>query len=240
MAGAARTRTASSSSSPRPRERRRATRSSACAPASCTRSASSIACCSRARIPTRPTAPGARTRSSWRSTAAQAGGTCFCVSMGTGPKADSRLRPRADRGARGRPPLLRGRGRQRARRRACCASVPHAAAGAASEQAAASAVVERTAAQMGRELETDGHQGAALPQLRAPALGRGRRALPDLRQLHDGLPDLLLHDRRGRHRPRRRARRALAALGLVLHDGLLAHPRRRACAPRRARATASG
>ena len=48
-------------------------------------------------------------------------------------------------------------------------------------------------------------QGAAVPQLRAPALGGGRRALPDVRQLHDGLSDLLLHDRRGRHRPRRRA-----------------------------------
>ena len=33
--------------------------------------------------------------------------------------------------------------------------------------------------QMGRELDIDRHQGAALPQLRAPALGRGRRALPD-------------------------------------------------------------
>ena len=56
-------------------------------------------------------------------------------------------------------------------------------------------------------------QGAALPQLRAPALGRGRRALPDLRQLHDGLPDLLLHHGRGRHRPRRRGGRARARSG---------------------------
>ena len=43
-----------------------------------------------------------------------------------------------------------------------------------------------------------GHPRAALPQPRAPALGRRRRALPDLRQLHDGVPDLLLHDGRGR------------------------------------------
>ena len=33
----------------------------------------------------------------------QAGGTCFCVSMGTGPVAERGLRPRADRGARRRP-----------------------------------------------------------------------------------------------------------------------------------------
>ena len=57
--------------------------------------------------------------------------------------------------------------------------------------------------QMGRELDITDIKELLVPQLRAPALGRGRRALPDLRQLHDGLPDLLLHDRRGRHRPRR-------------------------------------
>ena len=59
--------------------RRRATRSSARARASCTRWGSSTACCSAARIPTRPIAPGARTCSSSPSSAAQAGGTCFCV-----------------------------------------------------------------------------------------------------------------------------------------------------------------
>ena len=46
-------------------------------------------------------------------------------------------------------------------------------------------------------------------QPRAPALGRGRRALPDLRQLHDGLPDLLLHAR-SRTRPTSPARRPSA------------------------------
>ena len=45
------------------------------------------------------------------------GGTCFCVSMDTGPHgATLRLRPRADRAAGRRPPLP-GRGRERARRR---------------------------------------------------------------------------------------------------------------------------
>ena len=46
-----------------------------------------------------------------------AGGTCFCASMDTGPKADGRLRPCADRAARRRAPIP-GRGRNRARRRA--------------------------------------------------------------------------------------------------------------------------
>ena len=46
----------------------------------------------------------------------EAGGTCFCVSMETGPRADVGLRPCAHRGHRGWPPPLHGRGRQRARR----------------------------------------------------------------------------------------------------------------------------
>ena len=63
------------------------------------------------------------------------------------------------------------------------------------------------------------------PQPRPPALGRRRRPLPDLRQLHARLPDLLLLDRRGRHRPRRRRGRAHAGLGHLLLGRLLLHPR---------------
>ncbi len=48
-----------------------------------------------------------------------------------------------------------------------------------------------------------------------------------LRQLHDGVPDVLLHDRRGRHRPRWVPRRAPAVVGLLLHGRLQPHPRRR-------------
>ena len=59
---------------------------------------------------------------------------------------------------------------------------------------------------------------------RAPALGRGRRPLPDLRQLHDGLPDLLLHAR-SRTSPTWPASEAerTRAVGLVLHARLLLH-----------------
>jgi sulfhydrogenase subunit beta (sulfur reductase) len=131
----------------------------------------------------------------------QAGGTCFCVSMNTGPVAergfdlaltevidDDRhyftIEIGSDRGA----AMLR--------------EVPHQPA-AGHERVAAGAVHARTATQMGRELDTAGIKELLDRKLRAPALGRGRRTVPDLRQLHDGLPDLLLHDGRGRHRPDR-------------------------------------
>ena len=55
--------------------------------------------------------------------------------------------------------------------------------------------------QMGRQLDTTDIRTLLYDNARAPALGRRRRPLPGLRQLHDGLPDLLLHHRRGRHRP---------------------------------------
>ena len=51
-------------------------------------------------------------------------------------------------------------------------------------------------------------------------------ALPRLRQLHRGLPDLLLHRRRGRHRPHRRRRGPHPGVGLLLRRRLLLPPRR--------------
>ena len=190
-----------------PRRRRRATRSSACARATCTRSRSRTASSSTAATST----PTTRARREGAFIVAvncgQAGGTCFCVSMDTGPRAtrgfDLALTELLDDG---RPPLPR-RGRQRARAPRCSPSCRARAAARRDERGGRASRRARTAAQMGRELDTDRHHGAALPQPRAPALGRGRRALPDLRQLHDGLPDLLLHARvEDVDRPRRRAR----------------------------------
>ena len=62
---------------------------------------------------------------------------------------------------------------------------------------AAAARSRAAAASMGREMPRRAC-ATADGKPRASALGRRRRALPDLRQLHDGLPDLLLHDHRGR------------------------------------------
>ena len=77
--------------------------------------------------------------------------------------------------------------------------------------AGGAAVERRGASRWAAQLDTADLARPARAQPRAPALGRGRRALPHLRQLHDGLPDLLLHERRGRHRPGRR--RAPSACG---------------------------
>ena len=79
-------------------------------------------------------------------------GTCFCVSMGTGPKADVGLRPRAHRDPRRRPSLPR-RGRQRARRRGS----PRPAAPRrriAADLEAAGAAVAGAAEKMGRQVDT--------------------------------------------------------------------------------------
>ncbi len=138
----------------------------------------------------RPTRRGATTCSSSPCSAGRPAGTCFCVSMNTGPVAERGLRPRAHRGAR-RASATTSSSRSAATAarevagRACRTAPPPTAEQAAAPRGARA----HAATQMGRELDIDRHQGAAVPQLRAPALGRGRRSLPDLRQLHDGLPD---------------------------------------------------
>ena len=146
------------------------------------------------RTRSRLRARGARTPFIVAVNCGQAGGTCFCVSMGTGPRADAgfdlALTELLDDGGHrfvveagsdaGAEVLARAAGTGRRRRR----TWPRA-----------ERVSERAASRWAARWTTDGHHGAAVPQPRAPALGRGRRALPDLRQLHDGLPDLLLHAR---------------------------------------------
>ena len=168
----------------------------------------------------------------------QAGGTCFCVSMETGPARRRRLRHRADRGARG--------------RRHCFLVEAGSEAGAEVLAELATQARRRGGGRGGRPRDRarrlqpgprdghDRHQGAALPQLRAPALGRGRRPLPDLRQLHDGLPDLLLHTVEDVTDLDGRDGRAPPGVGLLLHDGLLLRPRRQRALVAASRATGSG
>ena len=168
----------------------------------------------------------------------QAGGTCFCASMGTGPKAERRLRPGADGAARRGAPLRSPRPAASAAPRSS-PSCP-AAGDATPTWTRPRPRSTATAAKMGRD---DGDRRPPRPagaQPRTPALGRGRRPLPQLRQLHPGLPDLLLLLGRGHHRPQRRRGGALARLGHLLLGRLLPHPRRQRPPHATAPATASG
>ena len=159
--------------------RRRATRSSACARATCTpwpsRTASSWA--SATSTPT--TRRAAATRSSSRSTAARPAAPASASSMDTGPRRDRRLRPGADRAARRRRPPLPRRGRQRARRRGPGRARPprrrERRRGRRADEAAAPRARPRWAA----TLDTTDIRDLLYGQRRAPALGRGRRPLPD-------------------------------------------------------------
>ena len=78
-----------SSRSRRRRSTRRRSPSSASAPASCTRSRSRTGCSSRAATSTATTPRAASDAFVVAVNCFEPGGTCFCVSMGTGPKADA-------------------------------------------------------------------------------------------------------------------------------------------------------
>ena len=95
----------------------------------------------------------------------KAGGTCFCVSMGTGPKAESgfdlALTELLDGGHR----LLVELGTERGAE--LMAEVPHREAGPADERAG-DEVVERTAAQMGRTMDVTDIRDLLLDNLDHP------------------------------------------------------------------------
>ena len=152
---------------------------------------------------------------------------------------DGRVRPRADRA------LRRGRALCSWWRSgtelgdAILAELPQRAATEA-EVAAAEQIVAHTAASMGREMPSGRPPRASSEQSRASALERRGGPLPHLRQLHDGVSDLLLHLGRGLERSRGTRDIAFAALGFLLHHGLLLHPRRQRASDARGRATGSG
>ena len=168
----------------------------------------------------------------------QAGGTCFCVSMQTGPKAtggfDLALTETLE-GGRHRFVVEVGseRGAEVLR------DVPRAAA-TAEDLAAARAATERAARSDGPDDGHDRHQGPALPQLRASTLGRRRLAVPDLRQLHDGLPDLLLQHGRGHRGPDRRRTPSGGGSGTRASRWIIPMSTAGTSGVRRGRGTASG
>ena len=102
------------------------------------------------------------------------GGTCFCVSMGTGPDARRRVRPRAHRDPRRRAPASR-RGRQRRGRRAARRARRAGRRPTADLDAAERSRRRRRANGWAAAMDTDGPPRAPRRHPRAPALGRRRR-----------------------------------------------------------------
>ena len=145
----------------------------------------------RARTSTATTPRAARARSSSPSTAGARRARASATRWAPGPRAESGLRPRADRDPRRRAPLRR-RGRAASAAREMLASCPAGRRAEADVEPRPSRHRTSAPTSMGRTSRRRPPR-AARAQPRAPALGRRRRALPHLRQLHDGLPDLLLH-----------------------------------------------
>ena len=170
-------------------------------------------------------------------------GTCFCVSMGTGP------RPRQGRGAPYDLSLTELIG----------PTGPHRFVVEVASERGAEILDEIGAARRagrrrrgrrprgGGRSRPDGSQpghgrpqGPAVRRRGQPDLGRRRRPLPGLRQLHRGLPDLLLH-RTSRTSPTWRATSpAVSGSGTPASTPTTRTSTAGPCEPRRGRATGSG
>ena len=153
----------------------------------------------------------------------KAGETCFCVSMGTGPKATcsydlaltelqvaNEFRYVVDVGSPRGAEIL--------------TNIYHEPASEANLEAA-DQMLMNTSAHMGR---SDGHcrpEGIVVSEHRTPDVGQRRRAMPVVRELHYGVSNLFLHHGGGYDRSYGRPCRALAALGFVFHPGFLLHSR---------------
>ncbi len=153
----------------------------------------------------------------------RAGGTCFCVSTGTGP--------RAEHGYDLALTELIGDGAHTFVIDAATAAGEDVLAALPTDEAdaeaieAVEAVVAGTVAGMGRELDTDGLAELLARNLEHPRFDEVSERCLELRQLHERLPDLFLHRGRGRGRPRRRDGGAPATVGLMLQPRLHARER---------------
>ncbi len=127
-------------------------------------------------------------------------GTCFCVSMGTGPRANAGYDLALTEVTEGAHHFIVDIGSDAGAE--VLAPVPHRLAGA-NEVAEATALVDDAATRMGRTMDSRGLQELLAATLEHPRWDDGRGALPFLRQLHPGVPDLFLLDCGGHHRPDR-------------------------------------
>jgi hypothetical protein len=148
-------------------------------------------------------------------------GTCFCVSMGTGPRAESGYDLALTELLDGEHTFLARAGSDR---RAGVLDQLQTVPATERHVEAAEQVVDHTIRHMGRTMDTTDIRTLLYDNPEHPRWDDGQ-PLSVLRQLHDGVPYLLLHLRGGPHLPVGRAHRALAGLGLVLHHRLLLHAR---------------
>ena len=207
-------------------------RSSACARASCTRWRFRIACSSAASTSTATTPGVERTPSSSRSTASSPRRRVSAPRWAPGRRLSLATTSRSPRSSTASIAFSREAGSERGAE--ILGELPRRPASETDATAAESSVAgaDREDGQAGRRPR---HPRPARRHAGAPALGRRRRALPDLRQLHARVPDVLLLECRGRHRLGGRRIRTLPQLGQLLLRHALAHPRRRDPASGRSR-----
>ena len=158
---------------------------------------------------------------------------------GNRPARRDRLRPRAHRDPRRRAPLPR-RESGSERGAEVLAELPARPARPSDVDDAARRRRRRGGSSMGRTMDDGRPARPARRQPRAPALGRRRRPLPHLRQLHARLPDLLLLDGRGPHRPDRASTPSAGGPGTRASRSTTPTSTAAASGRTTARATASG
>ena len=145
--------------------------SSACAPASCTRLPSRIGCFHKDL--TRILAYAMRRRDAFivAVNCGQAGGTCFCVSMQTGPKATAGFDLALTELLDGASHRISGRGRQRSAALEFSRELPHRLGHRWRTCDGRRSGRRANAGQMGRRLETDGLKELLQSNLDSSALG---------------------------------------------------------------------
>ena len=153
----------------------------------------------------------------------QAAATCFCASMGTGPRAQSGFDLALTElvGPGGHRFVVQTGSERGAEVLAGLQTGP--ATGADLQEA--EAAVDRAASEQVRSIDTAGIKELLYQNFDHPRWDNVAARCLTLRQLHHGLPHLLLHRGRGRDLRDQRSSRALAPLGFVLHAEFFVHPR---------------
>ena len=156
---------------------------------------------------------------------AEAGGTCFCVSMKTGPKAETGfdLALTEILSENSHTFLIEAGSEPGAE---LLAQLPKRPA-TSDDLTAAKAVVERTASRMGRSLQTEGIKALLQNNPNHPRWEDAAKRCLSCGNCTMVCPTCFCTTVDDSQRPHRRKRHARAQMGFLLHPGLLLHTRRR-------------